>query len=264
MKTMLPILFMFISMTVFCQIPNDSFEEWKNENTWEIPIGWETNNEDGFISITKVTGLVNGDHSMKVESKGVSFEGFAPGVAKVRFLPDGAFNNLKLNYFVDSLITEGSIEVIVSQRDNGFYKKIGDWRTEDLSSNVEELMIPLVSLNQDSLEVLIIANTLLTALGYEGYSSVIVDDIDISLSASLNEGVEILKPQIYPNPSSGNIFISDCTDCNYMLHDANGKLIRKGILATGKLEIATSGIYTLYVDGINFSAIERVVVLRSF
>jgi hypothetical protein len=61
MKTFLSsILFSFLSMAMFAQLPNSSFETWSS-SSFDEPTGWQTGNHEaislGLIPVTKVTSL---------------------------------------------------------------------------------------------------------------------------------------------------------------------------------------------------------------
>lgn len=240
MKLLLSLITVLILNPIFSQIPNSSFEDWYIENTLEVPLNWSTNNfNNGFVSVTKVESLTNGAHAMKVESKGLSFEGFAPGFAKTTFLPIQNIKNLELSYKIDSIEAGGNIEIIVSQLEGGEFQQLGYWTTNQKTSGIGYLQIPFNLINSDSLKIEIFANNHLTPTGYEGHAEIIVDELRMNLTSSTIKSSLKEEMIITPNPSTG-IFILQLPnllkEANVVVINTNGYIVLQKSLKNNILD----------------------------
>ncbi len=251
---------LFTISHISAQIPNASFENWEQENTWEVPTNWTTNNdENNFISVTKVESLTDGDFAMKVETNGPSFEGLAPGIASCIFLPNGNSNTLEFSYRIDSLIAGGNVEAIILQLKNDHFNQIGYWKLDVVTQGIESLQIPLNSINSDSIKIEIRANSLLTPLGYEGYAEIIVDRLELELTSS-STNPKKSKIKLFPNPSNGHFTIENCNGCKYQAYNTNGKIVKQGVILDRQVEIDDVGIYSLYIQKSNYRIQKKVIV----
>ena len=203
MKTYLLLIIMITGTQLLGQIPNNSFENWVQDSTWENPLHWESNNRsEQFISVTKVPSFVDNNYAMKVISNGVSFEGNAMGLASCSFLPKDNYNRFNMLFRIDSIDPGGQIEILISQWNGSDYQLLQEWKTQNISQEIDSLSLGFNKINMDSLRIEIISNTELTELGYEGYSEIMVDQLSLSLFSSTNTPGTIDAFKIYPNPVS--------------------------------------------------------------
>lgn len=247
MKLIIVFISILVSTSIFSQIPNGSFENWKLENTLEIPENWSTNNAlINFVSVTKVESLTDGDYAMKVESKGTSFEGYAPGIAKNTFIPTTSFNTLELSYKIDSIEAGGNIEIVVSQYSGNAYLQIGYWKGENMSTGIESLQLPLIPVNGDSIRIEVRANSQLSPLGYVGHSEIIVDMMDLSLTLSTINPSSYDDILLYPNPTNKKFTIKGVKKKSpYIIYNFEGRLVKSGLLEDNSIEIDNNGVFYL-------------------
>lgn len=264
MKTILVILSVLTTTQLFSQIPNGSFESWEQKNTWEVPRYWSTNNADmDFVSVTKVESITDGDYAMKVESKGTSFEGFAPGIAQTSFKPATSFNTLEFSYQIDSIIAGGNIEIVVSQYIENAYVQIGYWKQETATSGIQFLQLPLNSVNEDSIKIVVRANSHLTELGYVGHADITVDKMDLSMTSSTTNHPSIDDVFIYPNPTNKQFTINRVkNNTPFLLYNFEGQLIKSGLLIDNIVEIDTPGEYNLILQIEDTWVVKKVVVKK--
>jgi hypothetical protein len=247
MKVSLIVVTILTITQVFSQIPNSSFEYWEQNSTWEFPSGWITNNINfTFVSVTKVDSLTNGDFAMKVESKGASFEGFAPGYALCTFISNNSFDSLGFSYRIDSIESDANIEVIVSQLNGSKYQQVGYWTTNQVTSGIEILRMPIVLINTDSIKLEVRANSILMPTGWEGHAEIIVDNMNLGLISSIKYPAYEDDIILYPNPSNGFITVEDIEmNIPYQLCTLDGKVIKFGILTDKTIEIQNTGVFIL-------------------
>ena len=260
MKAIFLLVTLACSVQLFSQVPNPSFENWQDVQSWEEPVNWETNNGNSFISVTKVDQLTNGTYAMKVESRGPSFEGFAPGITCTSFEPNNYTNAMFLDYRIDSLSGGGNIEIIVWQLANNVYEQIGYWTTDLITTQVKPLLLPYSQLNQDTIKIEIRANSLLSPTGYFGHAEIIVDNIEQGFVDSVQKIKDNSLIKVYPNPSQGNIRVTNCSDCNYSLYAIDGSLINSGKVNNEIILIKDRGVYNLVLDDRETRYSSRVVV----
>lgn len=263
MKTIIFLSALLSSLPLLAQFPNASFENWEQQSTWEVPANWHTNNtEMGFVSVTKVESLTDGDYAMKVVNKGISFEGYDSGQANCTFLPSGSFNQLGLSCLIDSISGGASIDILISQYDGNQYEQIGSWHTEVTTSGIKDLAIPLSPINIDSLRIDIRSNSVLTATGQVGYAEIIVDNLSLSFTSSTvsEKGYDLFR--IYPIPSTGWLTLSDLAlGKRYKLHDTGGNLIEAGTLSSRSFYVKKDGLLILSIE-IDDEWIHRKIMVK--
>jgi len=264
MREIIVLISILITTPMFSQIPNGSFENWEQENSWEIPTNWQTNNaEMDFVSVTKVESLTDGDFAMKVESKGHSFEGYAPGIAQCAFMPSSSFNTLEISYTIDSIEGEGNIEIVVSQYSDSTYLQIAYWKQESITTGIQSLQLPLSPVNGDSLKIEVRANSQLTALGYEGHAEIIVDMMELSLTSSTTNSSLYEDVTLYPNPTNNKVTINGIKNKTpYLLYDSEGRLIKSGFLEDNSIEIDNSGVFNIRLQIEDVWIVKMIIVKK--
>ncbi len=268
MKTIVT-LFLFIPVFMFAQIPNNSFENWVVGNT-EYPVQWITNNNPSYISIFKVYESYSGSFAAKVVSNGPSFEGAAPGWLKTSFIPATIPTQLTLYYKCDSILSPAYGAITINQYINGINTEIGK---AEILSKTQSFTLLAISLNcsqiPDSIDIKISSVTVNNGIVYEGYISIIVDDIVFSNTTGFIDPSlkEILK--LFPNPVNGylNLEVSEDFDIQngiIQIIDLNGKLLKNMTLNKCTQEVyigdLSSNTYLLKVMNHKRSAISRFVV----
>jgi len=268
MREIIVLISILITTPIFSQIPNGSFENWEQENSWEIPTNWQTNNaEMDFVSVTKVESLTDGDYAMKVESKGTSFEGYAPGIAQCAFMPSSSFNNIEISYTIDSIEGEGNIEIVASQNSDSTYLQIAYWKQESITTGIQSLQLPLSPVNGDSLKIEVRANSQLTALGYEGHAEIIVDMMELSLTSSTINYSLYDNITLYPNPFNNTLILCfpQIGQGKIELFTMEGRKVyskrieNKNTIRINNISELKSGIYIIKLNSANYTTIRKII-----
>jgi Trk-type K+ transport system membrane component len=79
------ILFVFISVINYAQIPNTGFEAWTNTGAYETPDNWDNlnqmTNNSGIYTCIKGTPGYSGTSYLFLSSKAIAGKGIVPGIA---------------------------------------------------------------------------------------------------------------------------------------------------------------------------------------
>jgi len=257
MKTSITLFFTLITLTVFAQLKNASFEEWNISSGWETPDFWYTNNTNGFISVTKTASLTDGVHAMKIISNGPSFERPMDGIALAIFKPEMKYDILEFSYRLDSLQPYGSFVVSVIQYNKSGYRDVAKFETSTITKSTVRQQI---SLNLTSLDTVLIkfsAKITYGTLFNIGYSEVVVDDIRLKMSTATFE-----KPSdsatVFYNLSQKQIHIQSdqnggASPMELIVYDLFGKEVMRESFLSDSLPLSVdvkdlqSGVYVVHL-----------------
>lgn len=167
----------------------DGFEEWEFINEWEVPVGWDVNNTfEVFPCSVKEEEAFSGEYALRLRSYGPSFEGFASGLATRKFyiMPDEGLLSLQVK--VDSLLPGGFAAIRVVGKASNYTTPIGEWQATERSEDFEHLEILLdESSLPDSVMVILESGTTPGPLGFDGYTEMVVDQLEFVLNVSGKE-----------------------------------------------------------------------------
>ena len=247
------------------------FEVWETFGLYDEPEFWDTNNEGGyFISAAYSENAFEGEAALSLKSRGISFEGFAPGYAWTTFEPNIMPTEFSAAVLIDSLIgdaTKCKIEINAIYEDSSI-TTIGYWERTSLIPEYEFITIPLdeVPLSQ-GIEIKISAFTNLTPLGYDGYASMLVDGIKV-----ITGGTTPIKEtnhnvlDLYPNPVI-DYFILDYKveqNAHLLIRDMLGRVVCQNKLSSGGQHIVDielpGGSYTVILEENGKVYTEMVIV----
>jgi Secretion system C-terminal sorting domain len=202
--------FSLICSFTFAQ-SNPNFEQWTNVQTWEAPIAWQTNNLQFFISVSKSFDAQSGMYAANLISNGPSFEGPAPGWMKTSFVPLTPCDTLYYHLKIDSIDSPGVVGVSIKGFHGGAVLFSNTVNYANETTNYNQYALP--TLNQstlavDSIQLVFMAKSINSALGYYGHVEFKVDAVSCSNVLSLND----LSNQEanffpYPNPTDDLFYI---------------------------------------------------------
>ncbi len=215
------------------QIPNGNFEQWETLDSIENPVHWATNNYYvGYKPVMKEEAAISGLYSMKISSTARDVFGTAtlPGCAHVKLMPTQLYLFLTASIRIDS-IDQGEITLRVKQRrPDGFYEKIGDWKSSTVTAGVQQITMPIAQTLLDTLLIEVWAFNTEIVLGNVGYSEAILDDLSLKTSVGIHETpvTNDLHWKIWPNPARDFITILPdriwTAPCQVSIIDQQGKL----------------------------------------
>jgi hypothetical protein len=198
--------------TVMAQIPNNGFEIWEPDGFGNLnPAGWETTNDDPFISVEPFTPAKVGNYAMKVR---VFDPGFFPisGIA----MTDFPFNQRPTNFSAwmkTSVMPGDAVYLIVSMWKGDSLVASPDSCSFIIDSTILQytyFSFPISyqsALYPDSANIMVIAGKSgSVAIGTE----IILDELAFTTSVGMeeNNGKKVfIAGSAYPNPASGSIFI---------------------------------------------------------
>lgn len=189
---------------------NGDFEEWGPVFDWEEPLGWNSNSQQGYITIQKATDAWAGEYAMRVRSNGPSFEGLAPGLVDHTWVSPGYPASVTAFVKCDTLLEPGKAIIEVFGWKNGLTYEVGKWETDELIPEFQMIEIPLfLGDGVDSLTFRAIAYTFPGPLGYEGFASFVVDQVEEGELVSLTSLHGETDWKLFPNPSPGRLYLKD-------------------------------------------------------
>ena len=200
MKTLftLSVLF-FFSFDINAQsVPNGNFEEWEMVDGVEQPVGWNTRDCPGCQSVEKTTNAIEGEFSIKISSTYPSFEGTLPGWAAITLTTSQQFHFMNASLKIDS-IEMGKVEMLLYESINGGLHEIGRWETTSKTNGIEHISIPFDQIQGDTIVIYLTAKNTQGPLFSEGYSEVIIDNIELSLVSRTSE-INNRVFKVFPNP----------------------------------------------------------------
>lgn len=267
------VLFLSLNDQLNSQIPNSGFEEWEQIENFEKPNFWDTNQDTNYLRLVRDTHCVEGKYSLKfIPSNGSAWAicesivkseikfntPLSPGQSlyfHARLIPNNIHEAVFLAVGIQ-LYSEGKFIDIINSY---YFKSISEFR---------EFEIPFQSEDVDSL---IIAFSGGSAGGFNDgcyfQSFGWVDAVSIRPSNTLGIGeVTEYDVSIFPNPTSGLIFISGLPEGNYSykIFSITGEMILLGRLRESKVEIPNKGFYILSLEQANLvqSRIMKKIIVR--
>lgn len=181
----------------------DGFEEWEYVGEWEVPVGWTVNNTyEVFPCSVKEEEAFSGQYALRLRSYGPSFEGYTAGVATREFYVTPTEGLLALQVKIDSLLSGGFATIAVTGKASNYAVPIGSWNRNTLTNGFEhvEILLEQTSL-PDSVRVILTSNTTPGPLGFEGYTEMVVDQLEFVLDVSAQqETPRAQAARIYPMP----------------------------------------------------------------
>ncbi len=229
-RTILFLTVIFISNSLYSQIPNSGFENWTNPNGYNIPDSWENlnpvTNSAGIYTCMKGTPGSPGTAYLKLITQAVSGMGVQPGIAVSGLLNTTTFQAVSGFAYADRPVSlKGKWQFMASGSDKGYIslyltKWNGALKMRDTIGEVKYLLTGMVMswqsftlpISYNSLEIPDSAIIILSASGKipVAGSYLYIDNLSFFGSTS---GWEELSNQaglmIFPNPVIQNKLVVD-------------------------------------------------------
>lgn len=197
-------LIAFTLMASFLYGQNEPFENWENVNGYDVPVGWQVNNDyPTHPCSVRDSNAAEGNTALRLRSFGGSFEGWAPGYASRTYeIQNNNIILLSMYIKTDSLWPGGYSRVKVVSGPN--LAEVGSWESSEISNGFQWVEIPLnTSFFPGTVQVVLESGTYLGPLGYEGYSETVFDDMYFVVDISgVNDPDGNSGIRIFPNPCS--------------------------------------------------------------
>ena len=240
---------LLLSCTLAAQ-NTDGFEAWEFIGEWEVPVGWEVNNTfEVYPCSVKEDEAFSGEYALRLRSYGPSFEGFASGLAMRKFYIAPNEGLLAVAVKVDSMLSGGFAAIRVTSKASNYNSPIGEWLKTELTDGFEyiEVLLDEASL-PDSVMVIFESGTTPGPLGYDGYTEMVVDQLEFVLNVSAQEEANPSKGvRIFPMPVREQAAIEltgwdGAQEIQFELLDVNGRLALLARGAAPKLTIERNGL----------------------
>jgi hypothetical protein len=207
-KTVIFTLSLIFPAFLMAQPFNGGFEEWDTVGNWEEPLGWISNSTQGFVTVHKSTDAWSGSYALRVRSNGPSFEGLAPGLVDHTWVSPGYPASVTAYVKCDTLLEPGKAIIEVYGWKNGLSYEVGKWETDELIPEFQMIEIPLfLGDGVDSLTFRGLAFTFPGPLGYEGFASFLIDQVEEGELVNLTSPDDYDKLRLYPNPCRGLLWL---------------------------------------------------------
>jgi hypothetical protein len=255
------LLYFYSPRIIFGQIPNASFELWETIDDLECLVGWTSNNHPFGVTTKKVKGINDGEFALNLISNGISFEGRLPGYIRTSFMPDAPFNALLLSMEIDSLDSLGYVQIIVTEGEFFDYNQnIGFYYSKEYNPGKQTISIPLIPCASDTIHIEIRANSTNFGAYYDGYASIIVDDLSLEYIQESENPLDDIR--FYPNPAQGQVRIEQANGYTYSLLASNGQFIKSGEIENCLLNIEHPGTFLLIIEHLGEVRVEKIVNLN--
>lgn len=202
-KFTLLILSYFISCCISqAQIPNAGFENWIFAGWFANPAGWNTNN----MQLTSSVVAPDSDAYMGVYAMKLYNYGTIKPVAWTRFASSANVNNLTA-YIKLTPVLGDTVYIKVREFYNGALLDSGEWKGY---TSIPGYTLVNVPLSQNSSVI----DTVEIEIAGGNHTDVVMNGTDFKvdhLQLSLTSGMAndfAFAPAVYPNPASGNFFIT--------------------------------------------------------
>lgn len=250
LKVSASIISLFVSVSLYSQILNGSFEDWGvNSNNMELPLHWDALPPNSDSSVIKSTNATDGNFSLQMSSLNFLEGSFSPSYIGTKFIPSGMHSVFKFYYLIDSISGASNAVINFYQRDtNGDYQLILSKKYNQISEDFigEEINIEFQSL--DTVLVVLVAQNHQIIFGFDGFIRVLFDDVKIDISSSqVNlentacnvQNIYHLYDAIYLNTSCLN-------DKYFKIYSLSGELIDFGSIGN-RVKYILPGLYVLVI-----------------
>lgn len=195
-------LFIFTIHSYSQEIPNGNFDDWEDYGGWYYnPNQWITSNAQTTCSdVFRDPISYNGNYAMKVRTYGCF------GWAQTSFQFDSTLHPLFLNCFVrTNIVGIDTVLIIIELLNDTNIVDYGSWTNSVSISAYSKITIPISQTNTTVNGARIYVKS-----GVNNATTINIDSLYFSgtnTSLSFNKVVNDLHWTVYPNPSSGAVFI---------------------------------------------------------
>jgi len=250
-KNLLLLFSLTLSISLYSQIPNGSFEDWEvltddNNIVYNEPLGWDGggpvfgDGDEDHYSCLPTEDVVDGTYALNLRCGSFGFEGDCRGWAKIRFaldeVPTSFSYHIKKNEFIDASITT---------RVKGFYQNavVFDYFDNDADENLVgyELVVH----------------------DFSAYNSATIDSLEIEFRGSNTLGPTYAYGNFNVNIDA--LFLNDgCSNIGESCDDGNAQTINDTINADCECEgELTSNIIDSFSNNFDVQVINKQLYLSS-
>lgn len=258
---------LFYSM-LSAQLPNAGFEEWQTIDNLELPVGWETNQDNEYQRIDKSTDAADGDFALHfLASEVASAFQNCSGVAAVTIenpFPGAESQQLRFQIKTQSRNTEGTcyFDLFVNTKKNGFWSESAKWSTRDEIATYVEVPLSWNETNYDSLRIIIAGGAGNGADdGCYDHSDSWVDAFSLEILSGQQE-LQDTSVTIYPNPANqeANIRLGDAHLVKVRFFNAFGEIVLNSDQDRLDLSNLKGGFYLVRVETDRGVFVRKLVV----
>ena len=219
-------LFLASSYTIFGQIPNGSFEDWELIDTFQNPVGWETNiysdNDEGFYRFEMDTSAAEGNFSLKTIYDSNNVDGLCGSSATTSITFDSSLGNNKSFYCFVKTIPDDSgfgnavIQIKLYNDSQFLWQHV--WSALEPLLEFTEVEIPLMYSEADSIVIKLTGGAGSGANGCVSVATTWFDYLRIEANTIISTTeTESFGLNIFPNPANENITV--ILDNNFLIKD---------------------------------------------
>ncbi len=246
-------------------IPNSNFENWEIIGGIEEPSDWMTNNEPGWISITKTTGENVLENAIKIIGNASGPEGYFPGLAYVdlKFQTDLLISGIKISYKYEMIIGEniGEARLLLHPWIDGSYdySNVKYWDDLDPAAEgnwiQESIYFPTVlnTSEYDSVRLSIYSGGIDIGYGFQGNLAFHMDSLEL-----ITEDITAISSQkiesaivVSPNPFTNFLDIDSKNHVvqSISLYDVYGRMVLMSS-QVDRLDLGflSEGVYYLHLE----------------
>lgn len=241
---------------VKAQILNGGFEMWEWKGSWEEPVHWHSNNAEGFVSVFSSSDAFEGERAVRLRSNGLSFEGYAPGTLDHTFTAPEWPARITARVKCDTLVAPARAVIELFAWKNGLTYFLNGWETDEVNTDYQWVEIPVILPGTiDSLTIRLMAATEAGPLGFEGYASFLVDEVQgegtTTIAGQLSTGA---INRVSPNPFTSTVMVEfdQYGEHQVSVFTPAGFLVKKSRLHRKKESLSLNelpaGLYYLQLD----------------
>lgn len=256
------LLSIFLSTTLFAQIPNPGFESWIVGN-WQLdPEGWTTSNGQLIPSVYQDEDSYEGEFAMRVDAVevGIGAYGQAECTFPITFIP------ASLDFYVKCQNESGAVIVTISffNEENLVYSEY--WNNAGTIEEWTLVSIPLSQIEPVMTHAVIEVSAQVGDL-VPGTAWISVDAMGFEGPLSNDDMVVDQDFQLYPNPVSDQLILDGLApNSTVRIVNVAGQTIYESKSATPQLKLDVQnfaeGLYILNVQGRDQASTSRKLVIR--
>jgi len=196
------ILSVFLTGSLFAQIPNSDFESWVPAPWYQNPEGWTTPNDEVNFVVSQDNDAFEGDYAMRVDAIPVPLGalGWAECTVPIDYIPSS------LDFYVKAGTEFGGVSVTISFYNNEFLFNSFDWNSGTPIEEWTFISIPLDQYEPVLTHAVIRVEAQVGDL-VPGTAWISVDAMGFESTLSDEEVTVEGDIQIYPNPCSDYIIL---------------------------------------------------------
>ncbi|MFT6355351.1 MAG: hypothetical protein ACJAXD_002346 [Cryomorphaceae bacterium] len=255
------LLSIFLSSSLFAQIPNPGFESWVAGN-WQLdPEGWETTNGQLIPAVYQDSDSYEGDFAMRVDAvnNGLGAYSLAECTFPNTFIP------ASLDFYVKCQTEFGGVSVTISffNGENMFYSEA--WNSGSTISEWTLVSLPLSQIEPVMTHAVIRVEAQVGDL-VPGTAWISIDAMGFEGTLSNDDMVVDQDLELYPNPASDH-FVLDGIAPNSTVRIINvaGQTVYESNSPTSQLRLDVqnfaSGLYILNVQSADKVSTSRKLVI---